>query len=250
MTPPTRSTILAEHEKGEEIRDCFVQASTDSTSPQFDSTATRTCLTDIEQLFAARGITSQVTEYACVLATLPTRVLGEVIDIIDSEPSEHRHDKLGAALIQRTTVSDEKRTQHLLTACELGTERPSHSLRHMRRLMRSCRVDELIPRQMCLQRLPRNKCPTNANDFFWDGWSWGIGEDGWWYIRCIIKQQHRWCACICWTSRTLDFHDRQTNALVAFSVNLTDERCKSRSVWTTCTTKSVRSEVETRTLKI
>ncbi|CAH8444908.1 unnamed protein product [Schistosoma guineensis] len=110
----------------------------------------------IEALFMARGIKSQASKYAYVVGALPVEIAAEVGDLIDHVPESEPYDKIKAAVIQRTTVSDEKRLQQLLTSCDLGDKRPSQLLRHMKQLAGPYRLDEALLKQMWFQRLPHS----------------------------------------------------------------------------------------------
>ncbi|VDP05747.1 unnamed protein product [Schistosoma mattheei] len=104
----------------------------------------------------ARGIRSQATKYAHVVGALPIEVATEVGDLIDNVPETDLYDRIKAAVIQRRSLSDEKRLQQLLTSCELGDKRPSQLLRHIRQLAGPYKLDETLLKQMWLQRLPHN----------------------------------------------------------------------------------------------
>ncbi|CAH8643922.1 unnamed protein product [Schistosoma guineensis] len=110
----------------------------------------------IEALFMARGIKSQASKYAYVVGALPVEIAAEVGDLIDHVPESEPYDKIKAAVIQRTTVSDEKRLQQLLTSCDLGDKRPSQLLRHMKQLAGPYKLDEALLKQMWFQRLPHS----------------------------------------------------------------------------------------------
>ncbi|VDP65085.1 unnamed protein product [Schistosoma mattheei] len=88
----------------------------------------------VEALFIAREILSQVTKYAYLVGALPIEIAAEVRDLIDQVPENDPYEKIKAVVIQRTSVSDEKRLQQLLTSCELGDNRSSQLLRHMKQL--------------------------------------------------------------------------------------------------------------------
>nr|CAH8820534.1 unnamed protein product [Trichobilharzia regenti] len=133
-----------------------INAITDFRLPQYGFAEPRIWFAVIEPLLEARGIKSQIAKYGMVLAELPPSVLTEISDFIEDPPTEHQFDKLKALLIQRTSLSDEKRIQQLLTGCELGPRKPSQLLRHMRQLIGHHKVDEVVLKQMWLQRLPRN----------------------------------------------------------------------------------------------
>ncbi|VDP07649.1 unnamed protein product, partial [Schistosoma mattheei] len=97
---------------------------------------------------------SQASKYSFVLGLLPTEVASEVSDLIDNIPASNPYDRLKQAIIQRTSVSDEKRLQQLLHECELGDKSPSQLLRHMRQLAGPYKFDDAFLKEIWLQRLP------------------------------------------------------------------------------------------------
>ena len=124
--------------------------------PTYGVNNPRIWFAQVEALFLARGIRSQATKYAHIVGALPIDVATEVGDLIDNVPETDPYDKIKAAVIHRTSQSDEKRLQQLLTACELGDKRPSQLLRHMRQLSGPYKLDEALLKQIWLQRLPYN----------------------------------------------------------------------------------------------
>ncbi|CAH8286725.1 unnamed protein product, partial [Schistosoma margrebowiei] len=102
-----------------------INAISDLRLPTFGVNNPRIWFAQIEALFMARGIKSQATKYAYVVGALPIEIAAEVGDLIDHVPEAEPYDKLKTAVIQRTSVSDERRLQQLLTSCELGDKRPS-----------------------------------------------------------------------------------------------------------------------------
>ncbi|CAH8444494.1 unnamed protein product, partial [Schistosoma intercalatum] len=124
--------------------------------PTYGVNNLRIWFAQVEALFLARGIRSQATKYAHVVGALPIEVATEVGDLIDNVPETDPYDKIKAAVIQRTSLSDEKRLQQLLTSCELGDKRPSQLLRHMRQLAGPYKLDETLLKQMWSQRLPHS----------------------------------------------------------------------------------------------
>ncbi|CAH8681188.1 unnamed protein product [Schistosoma rodhaini] len=93
--------------------------------PTYGVNNPRIWFAQVEALFLARGIRSQATKYAHIVGALPIDVATEVSDLIDNVPETDPYDKIKAAVIHRTSQSDEKRLQQLLTACQLGDKRPS-----------------------------------------------------------------------------------------------------------------------------
>jgi len=74
----------------------------------------------VEAQFLTRNITSQATQFAYVIASLPPEIAQEIRDILISPPPEHPYDVLKATLIHRTSASEQKRLHQLLIAEELG----------------------------------------------------------------------------------------------------------------------------------
>ncbi|CAN7994887.1 unnamed protein product [Ixodes pacificus] len=73
-------------------------------------------------------------------------------------PATHPYDKIKEELIKRTTASEQRRLQQLLTNEELGDRKPSQLLRSMRQLLgdRAASFDDTILRERFLQRIPSN----------------------------------------------------------------------------------------------
>ena len=80
----------------------------------------------------------------------------EVRDLIISKPDDAPYSTLKEALIRRTSASEQKRLQQLLTEEELGDRKPSQLYRRMRQLLDDRKLEESILRQLFVQRLPPN----------------------------------------------------------------------------------------------
>jgi len=110
----------------------------------------------VEAQFLTRNITSQATQFAYVIASLPPEIAQEIRDILISPPPESPYDVLKATLIRRTSASEQKRLHQLLISEELGDRQPSQLLRKMRQLLGDKILEDGILRQLFLQRLPQN----------------------------------------------------------------------------------------------
>lgn len=64
------------------------------------------------------------------------------------------YDVLGDALIRRLPMSEENRIQQVLSGMQLGSTTSSQLLRRMRLLVSPTFMDDTVPRQLWLQRLP------------------------------------------------------------------------------------------------
>nr|XP_054750181.1 uncharacterized protein LOC129255885 [Lytechinus pictus] len=110
----------------------------------------------VEAQFHTKGITAEITKFNYVVASLQQEVAMEVRDIITAIPADNPYQKLKAALVKRTTVSEQTRLNRLLSGEELGDKSPSQLLRRMQQLMGTSTMEDSIFRQLFLQRLPTN----------------------------------------------------------------------------------------------
>ncbi|KAH9596124.1 hypothetical protein MS3_00001921 [Schistosoma haematobium] len=124
--------------------------------PTYGANNPRVWFAQIEALLMARGLRSQATKYAYVVGALLIEIAAEVGDLIDHVPESEPYDKIKAAVIQRTSISDEKRLQQLQTSCDFGNKIPSQLLRHMKQLAGPYKPDEVLLKQMWFQRLPHS----------------------------------------------------------------------------------------------
>ncbi|XP_064468689.1 uncharacterized protein LOC135382952 [Ornithodoros turicata] len=110
----------------------------------------------VECQFALSGITSQLAKFRHVVSVLPQEVAAQLIDVLTAPPAANPYDALKAALLERTTASERKRFQELLSAEDLGDRRPTELLRHMQNLLgeRAVTFDASFLKQLFLQRLP------------------------------------------------------------------------------------------------
>ncbi|XP_064462352.1 uncharacterized protein LOC135372820 [Ornithodoros turicata] len=108
----------------------------------------------VECQFALSGITSQLAKFRHVVSVLPQEVAAQLIDVLTAPPAANPYDALKAALLERTTTSERKRFQELLSAEDLGDRRPTELLRHMQNLLgeRAVTFDASFLKQLFLQR--------------------------------------------------------------------------------------------------
>ena len=89
----------------------------------------------IESSFRKSKITSQQSKFDPVVSSLPQTVAAVVRDILRAPPQDMPYDTLKTELIRRTTESEQRRLQQLLTSEELGDRKPSELLRRMKQLL-------------------------------------------------------------------------------------------------------------------
>lgn len=107
-----------------------------------------------EAQFHARGIKRSLTKYSHILSALPTHIAQEVRDVIMNPDETYPYEQLKAALIKRTTISEQKRLEQLLSGEELGDRKPSQLLRRLLQILDGRPMDAALMRQLFLQRLP------------------------------------------------------------------------------------------------
>ncbi|KAJ8033005.1 hypothetical protein HOLleu_23119 [Holothuria leucospilota] len=110
----------------------------------------------VEAQFETRGITSQSTKYAYVVASLSPEFAQEIRELLINPPQQHPYDTIKQELIKRTSESEQKRLQKLLISEELGDKKPSQLLRRMKQLLGDSTIEDNILRQLFLQRMPQN----------------------------------------------------------------------------------------------
>lgn len=125
--------------------------------PEFWQADSELWFLSVEPLFRRHRVTSQSARYDYVIGALPPAVIAIVRDILRSPPPDNPYDTLKAELIRRTTESEQRRLQQLLTAEELGDRKPTELLRRMRHLIgdNPAALDASILRELFLQRLPQ-----------------------------------------------------------------------------------------------
>ena len=110
----------------------------------------------VEAQFATKRITKPQTKFAYVVSALQPEVAQEVRDILLAPQDENSYDKLKHELIKRTSASEQRRLQLLLSEEELGDRKPSQLLRRMQQLLGERQIEATILKQLFLQRLPTN----------------------------------------------------------------------------------------------
>ena len=89
----------------------------------------------IEAQFTTRGITASRTKFDYVVSSLSPEFAIEVRDLLLSPPRDQPYETLKRELTNRTSLSEQRRLQQLLTAEELGDRKPTQVLRRIQQLL-------------------------------------------------------------------------------------------------------------------
>ena len=109
----------------------------------------------MEAQFATNSITQDLTKFYHAVQALDASVLAEVSELITNPPDNNKYEALKTRILNEFQDSEEKRLKALLNTTELGNQRPSRLLKHMRDLAESKVSDELL-KSLWMQRLPTN----------------------------------------------------------------------------------------------
>ncbi|XP_064465344.1 uncharacterized protein LOC135376811 [Ornithodoros turicata] len=153
MTTPTDSGNGGLHGGGAQPQDI---ASVSIRLPEFWPADPLVWFAQVEVQFATHRITSEVAKFNYVLLALPPPTAIEVRDIILQRPKENPYDKLKMALINRTSETERRRLQQLLSAEYIGDRKPTQLLRRMQQLLddKAGSFDGTFLRELFLKRLP------------------------------------------------------------------------------------------------
>lgn len=166
MSAPTAEQLAArvhelqqaleeQHERArylEQNRDAVFR--TTAKLPSFWADKPAVWFSQAEAQFAIAGITQEATKYSHVVSQLDTRVAAEVEDILTGPEEGRTYTNLKETLINRLSVSEERRVKQLISEEEIGDRKPSQFLRHLRSLAGTAHVSDKLLRQIWLQRLP------------------------------------------------------------------------------------------------
>lgn len=109
----------------------------------------------LEANFNLANITSELTKFNHVVASIDADVLTSVSDIIVNPPPNEPYTALKKRLIDSHSESETSRIRTLLQGLELGDQRPSQLLTRMRALAGTS-VGEPLLKSLWLGRLPNN----------------------------------------------------------------------------------------------
>lgn len=123
--------------------------------PPFWSNSPSAWFVQTEAQFQIGRITSDASKYNHVIASLPQDVAETILDVLEEPPVSDLYKNLKQILINRHSLSIERRVKKLISAEEMGDKRPSEFYRTLKQLAgtTSNGTDDLI-RNIWSGRLP------------------------------------------------------------------------------------------------
>lgn len=112
--------------------------------PQFTREKPAIWFIQMEAQFATNGITQDLTKFYHAVQALDAAVLSQVSDIITNSPENGKYEALKAKILREFQDSEKKRLKTLLNRTELGDQRPSRLLKHIRDLAEGRIPDEVL----------------------------------------------------------------------------------------------------------
>lgn len=158
MDNPSNPSGLSGHGEGPDASSsasALLQTVQQVRLPSFWTKNPKTWFRQVEALFHARRIQSQMTKYCEVLPLIPPDLVDDIDDVLSTVRPDNAYDSLKSAILSRTEISERARIQQLLTSEELGDRRPSQLLHRMKQLLGHNAEDHTpILRELFLNRLP------------------------------------------------------------------------------------------------
>ena len=108
----------------------------------------------VESQFITQRVTSERSRFHHVVGALQPEMAMQIRDLLLNPPSDHPYTHLKEALVQRTSASAQHRINQLLSAEELGDQKPSNLLRRLQQLAGDTPVDSQFLKELFMKRLP------------------------------------------------------------------------------------------------
>lgn len=108
----------------------------------------------VEAEFRSTHVVSSQRKFNKIVACLPPDVAMDIRDIILDPPATTPYEIVKAEIIKRTTLSERKRLQQLLSSEVLGDQSPSQLLRKLVQLLGGTPIDDSLLKEIFLSRLP------------------------------------------------------------------------------------------------
>ena len=130
--------------------------------PPFWARDSKLWFSQLDRQFVVKGITTSLTKFNHVVASLEPQFATIVRDIVENPPATEPYEFLKEQLILRTTESKHARIRRVLRPEPLGDRKPSEYLRNMRALLDGNDAGEILRTQF-IENMPESLQPILAS---------------------------------------------------------------------------------------
>lgn len=132
--------------------------------PQFWTNCPEAWFIHAEMQFTTKGILQDKTKYEHIVTALPQEVIMTVLDVIQNPPAVDRYHNLKKNLIDRHTISENRKLDKILSDSEIGDRRPSEFYRSLA-LLAGNNFSTDVLKKIWLRKLPKslNVALTGSN---------------------------------------------------------------------------------------
>lgn len=123
--------------------------------PQFWTNCPEAWFIHAEMQFASRGVTQDKTKYEYVVTALPQEVIMTVLDVIQNPSPGDRYICLKSTLIERHSMSENRKLDKILSDSEIGDQKPSEYYRSLTLLAGSNFSTDML-RKLWIRKLPKS----------------------------------------------------------------------------------------------
>lgn len=123
--------------------------------PQFWTSCPEAWFVHVEMQFATKRITRNITRFEHVVASLPQEVIMTVLDVVQRPISSNSYEDLKQILIERHTISENRRLDRVLSDSEIGDRRPSEFFRSLS-LLAGTNFSRDVLTKLWIRKLPKS----------------------------------------------------------------------------------------------
>lgn len=155
MAPPTPPEGRDNSNQGDVASNIHVSAfSAVDKIPPFWKKDPELWFCQIEAVFARAQINNSLTKFQTIIPKIDFDVLEQIADLVKN-PSDTPYEDIKGRLVSTYTDSEQRRIQQLLEGKQLGDEKPSQLLRHMKTLAGNVMADKAL-KAIWTRSLPQN----------------------------------------------------------------------------------------------
>ncbi|XP_017487053.1 PREDICTED: uncharacterized protein LOC108375436 [Rhagoletis zephyria] len=123
--------------------------------PQFWTSCPEAWFVHTEMQFNMKNITQDTTKYEHTITALPQEVIVTILDFIQNPPHNNKFSELKKILIEKHSLSENRKLDKILPDSEMGDRKPSELYRSLM-LLAGSNFSQDILKRLWLRKLPKN----------------------------------------------------------------------------------------------